>query len=165
MGKPPSYNTLYAEHSKRRNNTLLLSNMTEKYQKAEFISLSDYRWEQAVDSLRQVEILISNGLYSIAVSRLYYGCFYAASSLLLLIGAPCATHAGVKTMLSLHFGKTNLIPAQDIRNYSRLMDRRQHCDYDFYIDTDQEEAQEFFQIAQSFINSAEKARKNVRSTL
>ena len=45
--------------------------------------LVQYRLANAKKTLREVDLLIQNRLWNIAVNRLYYACFYAVTALLL----------------------------------------------------------------------------------
>lgn len=43
----------------------------------------NYRIQRANDTIKEVEILIENQLWTTSINRLYYACFYAVSALLL----------------------------------------------------------------------------------
>jgi uncharacterized protein (UPF0332 family) len=42
-----------------------------------------YRVNRAQETLHEVQLLIDNELWTTAINRLYYACFYAVSALLL----------------------------------------------------------------------------------
>ena len=72
-------------------------------------SLVRYRIERADETIDEAKLLASDGHFNAAMSRLYYACFYAASALLVAHGISTSSHAGVKTMLSLHFVSKDLL--------------------------------------------------------
>ena len=79
---------------------------------------------------------IEMGYYNTAVNRMYYACYYAASALLITEGIVTKTHDGVLQMLSLHFIKTGVLPAEYGRKYRNLFDKRSSGDYeDFFYHT------------------------------
>ena len=65
-----------------------------------------YRMENANKTLKEIPILIRHELWTTAVNRLCYACFYAVTALLINSGLEAQTHAGVRRMLALHFTKT-----------------------------------------------------------
>ena len=70
-------------------------------------SLSGKLLEKSDMALKEVEVLAQHVFFDNAVTQLFYACFYAASSLLILNAVETSSHRGVKTMLSLHFKKTS----------------------------------------------------------
>lgn len=68
--------------------------------------LVNYRLEKSDIALKEADVLAQHEFFDNAVTRLYYACFYAAFSLLILNFIETGSHRGVKTMLSLHFVKT-----------------------------------------------------------
>ena len=72
-------------------------------------ALSHYRQERAHETLAEIPYLRTQGYYNTAVNRLYYACYYAAVALLARHHITSSTHAGVKTMLGLHFVSKGLI--------------------------------------------------------
>ncbi len=69
---------------------------------------------------------------------------------------PHKTHSGAKSQLNLHFAKTGLI-TKDMRVfYNRLFFERNTGDYDEFVYTDQETAQELLASAKQFVSEIEK---------
>ena len=66
-------------------------------------ALVSYRLERADETMKEAEILAREQHYNAAANRLYYACYYAASALLVSNTISASTHAGVKTMLGMHF--------------------------------------------------------------
>ena len=68
-----------------------------------------YRIQRANETLKEVEILIDNQLWTTSINRLYYACFYAISALLLKNDIKSESHGGTRRMFGLHFVKTGII--------------------------------------------------------
>ena|SRR6056297_1003633 len=79
---------------------------------SERADLIAYRLNRATETLSEIEIHVNNGLWNTAINRLYYACYYAASTLLLANDIKASTHSGVRQMLGLHFIKTGNISSE-----------------------------------------------------
>lgn len=114
-------------------------------------ALARYRQDRAHETLAEIPYLREKGFYNTAVNRLYYACYYAAVALLTKHHIPTTTHAGVKTMLGLHFVSKGLITKESGRAFVNLFDSRQRGDYDEFVYATQEEVDELIPKAQRFI--------------
>lgn len=63
--------------------------------------LISYRLQRSIDTLHEADCLVENRMFSGAMNRLYYACYYAVSALLMNENLNSSTHAGVKSMFSL----------------------------------------------------------------
>ncbi|MDE6578839.1 MAG: HEPN domain-containing protein [Muribaculaceae bacterium] len=99
-----------------------------------------YRLEKCDEALKEADYLIAGGFYSTAVNRLYYACYYAIAALLLKNYITAQTHAGVKSMLSLHFVRTGKLNVNIAKDFFRLFDLRHNNDYDDFSFCDKETA-------------------------
>ncbi|MBR2201284.1 MAG: HEPN domain-containing protein, partial [Bacteroidales bacterium] len=90
--------------------------------------------------------------YNAAVNRLYYACFYAVQALLVKHGILSSTHAGVKTMLSLHFVSKEVIDVEYGKTFSRLFEIRHSGDYDDFVYCDKEMIDEYTPKAEAFVS-------------
>ncbi len=90
-----------------------------------------------------------------AANRMYYACYYAAEALLAKHHITVGTHAGVKTMLGLHFVSKGLISKESGRAFSNLYDSRQRGDYDEFVYSTKEEVDELYPKALQFIKEVE----------
>lgn len=131
------------------------STLTEESYEA----LSRYRQERAHETLAEIPYLREQGYYNTAVNRLYYACYYAAVALLTKHHISTNTHAGVKTMLGLHFVSKGLISKESGRAFSNLYDSRQRGDYDEFVYSTQEEVDELLPKAQKFIGEIDELLK------
>ena len=114
-------------------------------------ALSHYRQERAHETLAEIPYLREQGYYNTATNRLYYACYYAAVALLTKHHISTNSHAGVKSMLGLHFVSKGLITKESGRAFTNLFDSRQHSDYDEFVYSTREEVDELYPKAQRFI--------------
>lgn len=115
------------------------------------LSLIKYRIERANETIEESKLLARGGYYNAAVNRLYYACFYASLALLAANNMPTSTHAGVKTMLGLHFVSKGVLANEHGKTFSRLFEIRHSGDYDDFVYCDQEMVDEYTPKAISFI--------------
>lgn len=115
-------------------------------------SLVEYRIKRANETVKEAELLAKEGYYNAAANRLYYACFYAAQALLVANNLTTATHAGVKTMLGLHFVSKGILEKEHGKTFSRLFEIRHSGDYDDFVYCDKEMINEYTPKAKSFIN-------------
>ncbi|MDR1003899.1 MAG: HEPN domain-containing protein [Prevotellaceae bacterium] len=88
-----------------------------------------YRLERARQTLEEADLLRQGDYFNAAVNRLYYACYYAASSLLLSRKIAVQTHNGVKAQLSLYFVRTGLLDLEHGTTFGLLFDKRHSGDY------------------------------------
>lgn len=115
--------------------------------------------ERAKERLEEAKILFEEKHYSGAISRAYYAFFEAAHAALITKGISAKTHAGVITLFSLHFVKTEQIPAQFIRFFKQAKEARETADYTFLKDFTKEETERIIQTAEDFVKEIEKRFK------
>ena len=118
-------------------------------------ALSRYRQERAHETLAEIPYLRGQGYYNTAVNRLYYACYYAAVALLTKHHIITNTHAGVKTMLGMHFVSKGLISKESGRAFAYLFDCRQRGDYDEFVYSTCEQVDELYPKAQRFIEEVD----------
>ncbi len=114
--------------------------------------LSKYRLTRAHETLDEIPTLMSLGYYNTAASRLYYACYYAAVALLVKNNITANSHAGVKTMLGLHFISKGFITKNSGKVYSTLFEFRQRSDYDDFVYVEKDEIEEAYPKAKEFIS-------------
>jgi len=116
-------------------------------------ALVKYRLDRANETLKEAELLAKEGFFNAAANRLYYACFYAALALLVSKGIMTASHAGVKTMLGLHFVSKGLIALEQGKTFSRLFEIRHSGDYDDFVYCDQKMIDEYMPKTRDFIKT------------
>jgi len=85
--------------------------------------------EKASDALASAKLESAEGHLSFAVNRLYYGCFYAVTALLLASGKQFTRHSAVMSEFNRAFVKTGKVDVAWSRFYQKLFDDRQEGDY------------------------------------
>lgn len=95
--------------------------------------LIDYRISRAFETLHEAQYNADGGFFYTAVNRLYYAAYYAASALMLANGLSATSHAGIRTMLSLHFIRTGLLDVEHGRSFMTLFENRQSGDYEDFV--------------------------------
>lgn len=93
-------------------------------------NLIDYRLSRAIETIEEAQYNADGKYYNTAVNRLYYAAYYAASALMLANGLSATSHAGIKTMLSLHFVRKGLLDVEYGRTFLTLFENRQSGDYE-----------------------------------
>ncbi len=119
------------------------------------IALVQYRFERAWLTLKEADYMRRGDFYNAAINRLYYACFYAATGLLIAKGIDASTHNGVKTMLSFHFVRTNLLSLEHGSTYSSLFDKRHSGDYEDFAYCDAALVDYLLPRAEAFIKAIE----------
>ncbi len=114
-------------------------------------ALIAYRIENARLTLDEVPIHISNKFYKTAMNRMYYGCYYVVTALLLKNNIEAYTHAGVRQMLGLHFVKSEKLSIKMSKFYSDLFANRQEGDYADFVYYDLETVTELYPQALLFV--------------
>jgi len=84
---------------------------------------------RAAECLRAAAVLVEAGLLHDAESRLYYAAYHAAVAVLLTEGVEPRSHAGVASLLGLHFVKPRRLDPGDARLFARLQKYRIEADY------------------------------------
>ena len=125
--------------------------MNETLDEQSRTDLVKYRIERANETLQEARLLAKEGYYNAAFDRLYYACFYVALALLVKNGISTSSHAGVRTMLGLHFVSKGLLEKEHGKTFSRLFEIRHSGDYDDFVYCDKEMADEYTPLAEAFI--------------
>jgi len=131
----------------------------------EKISLSEARIEKARNHLRDAEDTFREGKHGLAINRAYYAILSAARSLLILKGIDPVPHKGVKTMMALHFVKTEYLPEKVIDSFRTLLARRTDVDYGDFSEGTPEEANDSVEKAREFITLVEQAIDRLRKEI
>ncbi len=122
----------------------------------EKLSLIEYRISRAKETLDDALYLAEEERWNSVVNRLYYACFYMTVALLVKHDLPHKTHTGAKSQLNLHFAKTGLISKEMRIFYNRLFFERNTGDYDEFVYTDQQTAEELIASAKQYLTKIEK---------
>lgn len=110
-----------------------------------------YRFQKALDTLPEIELLLANQYWNTAVNRMYYAAFYAVGALFVKHNLMATTHSGSKKLLGQHFINTGIISKTAGRHFTRLFEKRQKGDYDDFFDNDEESAKALWEPTKAFI--------------
>ena len=114
-----------------------------------------YYFERAHESISEAKYLQEGGYYNGAVTRLYYACFNAARALLTANNISASTHAGVKSMISMHFIRTGLLGIEHGATLTDLFNQRHISDYEAYAFRDASSVEFLMPKAEAFIEAVE----------
>lgn len=133
--------------------------MKESLDEQSRLGLIHYRMERAYETMEEVDILSERGHYNAAVNRLYYACFYAAQALLLKHQITATTHAGVKSMLGLHFVSKGILPIEHGKTFNTLFEKRHSSDYEAFAYCDKALIDDLKPLADAFIGKIKELLK------
>lgn len=117
-----------------------------------FRDLSRYRIEKAEEKINAAKVLIKQGMYADAVSRIYYGIFHAARAMLALKGLDSKKHTGIISLFNQHFVKPGLLPKDFGKIIKSAKDLREESDYNEFYLVSVKEAEELLKDGTWFIN-------------
>lgn len=106
------------------------------------------------ESLKAAQALVRLRLNPDAASRAYYAVFHYARALVLAVGEEPRSHGGVAHLLSLHFVKTGILPANTSRLFSGLQNFREAADYDAAFVATAKDVSTALAEARTFIRNA-----------
>ncbi|MCD7937707.1 MAG: HEPN domain-containing protein [Tannerellaceae bacterium] len=113
------------------------------------------RLEKSKQALIEAKGTIEMGYWNTASNRLYYACYNAVSALLIKNGHTAQSHKGVAILFSLNYIKTNILPQEFGRTYSKLFLLRQTGDYDDWNIITEEDVTTMLEPAEKFIQAIE----------
>jgi len=119
-------------------------------------ALAEYRIKKAREIFEEAKFNFENHRYATSINRSYYAVLNASRALLILKGVDPASHAGCKTMLSLHFVKPGLMENKYIEYFKILLARRTDVDYGDFEVVDKDKAEDALNKAYEFLIMAEK---------
>lgn len=133
--------------------------MKDKLDEVSRRDLVAYRMERARQTIDEAELLAGQGYYNAAINRLYYAVFYATLALFLKFKINAKTHAGVRTMLGLHFIEKNVMPRDCGKTFNSLFNLRHSSDYDDFAYCDKATTDEFIPRAKEYIGTVDELLK------
>ena len=127
----------------------------------EKIALSDIRAQKGRDMLSDASDTLRSSLFKTSINRSCYATLHSARSLLILKGIDPVQHDCVKTMLSLHFIKTKLLPENIMKDFKNLLSLRTDVDYGDFESVDKKDAEGALKKAARFLKVIEQERKKL----
>jgi uncharacterized protein (UPF0332 family) len=114
-----------------------------------------YRLDEAIDTKKDVELLISNDRLRAAVNRIYYGMFYALLALGLKFGFETSKHQQLIGWFNKNFINAGLVNPKFGGIINKAFNGRTKGDYDSYVEFKKEIVIEMFEEMKDFINEIE----------
>jgi uncharacterized protein (UPF0332 family) len=112
--------------------------------------------KKAEEDLKASKIMIENGIYRIAASRVYYAMFYIAEALLLTKGLIFTSHKGLISSFNKEFIKSGIFNIKFGRLLRDAFDIRQNSDYEIIPDITESKTKELVLLAKEFLEEAKK---------
>lgn len=116
-------------------------------------ALIEHRITRAVDSIDDVEFLIKNKKYLLAVNRIYYGMFYILSALSLKYDFSTSKHQQLIAWFNKEFIATGKIDSKYGKIIHNAYKNRATGDYDDFAEFDEEDVKNSFDEMKDFIKT------------
>jgi uncharacterized protein (UPF0332 family) len=115
-----------------------------------------YRIEQAKRTLTDIEVLVQNNLYNIAVNRIYYGMFYMLLALALKYDFKTSKHQQLLGWFNRNFIKTGKIDLAFGKIVNDAFENRSDSDYGVFVEFSKDDVSTMLKDMKSFIRELEK---------
>lgn len=116
----------------------------------------NYRTEQAEEAIKEVEILLKNGLLKLAVNRIYYGMFYILNALALTHNFKTSKHHQTIGWFNKTFIKEKKIDTKYGDIIRRAFSSRMDSDYGISMKFQKLEVENLYEEMQDFISAVKK---------
>ena len=121
----------------------------EKKDREEIIK---HRIGRAYETINEVEFLLKNNKFSLAVSRIYYGSFYILSALALQHSFETSRHGKLIGWFNKEFIKTGEVDKKHGQFIHKVFDKRSMSDYADFVEFLEDEVDALFIEMKKFIN-------------
>lgn len=115
-----------------------------------------YRFEEAKETIIDVQLLIENDRLRAAVNRIYYGMFYSLLALGLAYQFETSKHQQLLGWFNKNFIHEGLIDSKFGKIINKASNRRTQGDYESYVEFDKEVILEMFGEMKEFISEIER---------
>jgi uncharacterized protein (UPF0332 family) len=109
--------------------------------------------------MKSAGLLMKDGDYESAVSRVYYAMFYCVEALLLTKELTFSSHKAVISAFGQYFVKTGIFPKEMSKSLTMAFEKRQFGDYEFTFVITEEDAEETIKRGKGFIAAVTKYLK------
>ena len=121
--------------------------------------LSEYRIQEAKDSLQVAQNCLKEGFYKDAVNRSYYSAFYALKAVLALGEVDFKRHKDVLGYFNREYVAKDVFPKDVGRRLGTLKQLREKSDYDDFYVASKEKAEEQIETAKYILSQIEEHLK------
>jgi uncharacterized protein (UPF0332 family) len=118
--------------------------------------LIQYRLEQAKNTISEIDVLINNHLFKVAVNRIYYGMFYALLALALKYNYKTSRHGQLIGWFNATFIKTGKIDKKFGKLIHIAFENMSDVDYGVFIDFSEDDVLQKYCEMKKFISFLEK---------
>ncbi|HPT12055.1 MAG: HEPN domain-containing protein [Phocaeicola sp.] len=115
--------------------------------------LSEYRVQEADNSLKASMNCLNSGLYKDSINRSYYAAFYAIKAILALGTVDFKRHKDVVAYFNKEYVATGVFPRELGKRIGTLKQLREKSDYDDFYIASKEKAIEQYATAEQVIKS------------
>lgn len=113
--------------------------------------LSNYRLNQAEESLEASKNCFDNGFYKDSINRSYYSAFYSVKAILALGSVDFKRHKDVISYFNKEYVAKDVLPRILGRKIGILKQVREESDYDDFYIASKEEAEEQIETAEMIL--------------
>ena len=117
--------------------------------------LSKYRYERALEDLKNAKEVFSSGSYKLALNRSYYAIFHAMRSVNVLDEFDSSKHSGVIAHFNQYHVKTGDFDKIASKIIQNAMEMREHADYEDFFVASKNDAEEQIGKAEQFLGYVE----------
>lgn len=103
--------------------------------------------------IKSAQLLLEDGDFESAVSRVYYAMFYCAEAVLLTKNLSFSSHKGVISAFGEHCIKTGVFGKEMGRELNRAFEKRQLSDYEYTFVITAKEAEQMLQSGGEFVDN------------
>lgn len=113
--------------------------------------LAKYRYERALEELKNAKDVFEAGSYKLALNRSYYAIFHAIRAVNVLDEFDSSKHSGVIAHFNQYHVKTGEFEKTASKIIQNAMEMREHADYEDFFVASKSESEEQITKAELFI--------------
>ena len=113
--------------------------------------LSKYRYERALEELKNAKDVFDAGSYKLALNRSYYAIFHAMRAVNVLDEFDSSKHSGVIAHFNQYHVKTGDFQKDASKIIQNAMEMREHADYEDFFVASKKDAEEQISKAEQFL--------------
>lgn len=117
--------------------------------------LSKYRYERALEDLKNAKEVFDYGSYKLALNRSYYAIFHAMRAVNVLDEFDSSKHSGVIAHFNQYHVKTGDFEKVASKIIQNAMEMREHADYEDFFVASKKDAEEQISKAEQFLGYVE----------
>ena len=124
------------------------------------VELSKYRYERALEDLKNAKEVFNSGSDKLALNRSYYAIFHAMRAVNVLDEFDSSKHSGVIAHFNQFHVKTGDFEKIASKIIQNAMEMREHADYEDFFVASKKDAEEQISKAEQFLGYVESFLKS-----